>query len=1011
MPTRVVNVIPQFASNEVNFDSEPNVAVNPAAPRQIVLTAFTPDTTPGATTGPYYFSSDGGVTWAINSVVPGGTATFGTGDISVRFGPATGTLYAGILRADTSLQLNILRKANFAGPGVMTVLVSRASDDQPWVEASMGWDAIGVLRDHVYVSSNDISQRPNGRTASVDLSLDPATAPAPAGFTTARLEQRASAALPVPPGGSQDGPSVRTAIHRAGTVYGAFLGWRTFASPNITDVVVVRDDNWGQGGAPFTALTDPGDGLSGRRVVTGVSVASLGSFLGTQRIGSSLSLEVDPRNRRRVYLAWCDGLATAAAPYTLHVRRSDDGGITWTADLRTIPRATNPALAVTTRGVVGLLYQQLDTVAGVARWRTHLEISNDRLATVAQNLVLADVRDSSVGSLISVIIGDYCDVVASGKDLFGAFSAFNEPVSANFPAGVTYLRNANFTTNALRNVANTANVNASVDPFFVHWSPLELWQDFYVRDWTDSPTSGDDGLEPSLRPAFYVTSDVWNRRGTNPGTFPNDQPANEDAGNGAGTVGDNFAFARIRRRGAAPAGTAVATVSAHFLVSPLGTGSNFLDATSFDPDVTFTGPDPTTTFAAGDLGPAIVGPLGWHLNPVASTHLCLAVEITAPNDPMAGQSLRGRAPGWPDQDLEVLEDNNKAQRNMGLSTTPARGLELSVFILFAIIHNASLRRRDVIVQLAPDSHVLRAGKDARLSVVGSKQVAKLGGGPLVLKAMEPGENRWVALQLPVADGKVGEGARLLAYESVDGQAVNGFGLGFVRGTVPAAVRHAVERHRSVFTRLSLILEDAGAAREAKAATTLLRRFPKRPTAMHFLKGLGARLDAVEASVELLRKHRGDDAFGVAAELATLRKRIAAGAGPDALVAQVALLERLDAALTELQLRTGNRGDILQTVAWQRDLVTGDSRLAKLKGAEAIAKACEEFAVGWASRSLHEADYPPLVERLLPLLATLAAAAKVEASRQLEAMKERLADVTALQGAHRDLLLALQEKAR
>src|SRR4051812_41111519 len=118
MPLTVVNVIPLTASSETNFDSEPSVTVNPREPNQIVITAFTPDTTVGSVTGPYFFSTDGGQTWALNSVIPGGTSTFGTKDISVRFGPATGTLYAGILRADSSLRLNILRKASFAGPGV-----------------------------------------------------------------------------------------------------------------------------------------------------------------------------------------------------------------------------------------------------------------------------------------------------------------------------------------------------------------------------------------------------------------------------------------------------------------------------------------------------------------------------------------------------------------------------------------------------------------------------------------------------------------------------------------------------------------------------------------------------------------------------------------------------------------------------------------------------------------------------------------------------------------------------
>ena len=97
-------------------------------------------------------------------------------------------------------------------------------------------------------------------------------------------------------------------------------------------------------------------------------------------------------------------------------------------------------------------------------------------------------------------------------------------------------------------VANTANVATSVDPFFVHWQSVEPKDDVYVRDWTDSAAVADDGAEPSLRSAFYVTPDVWNRRGTDPGAFISDRPSNENAGNGPGITGNNWLFARIRRR-------------------------------------------------------------------------------------------------------------------------------------------------------------------------------------------------------------------------------------------------------------------------------------------------------------------------------------------------------------------------------------------------------------------------------------------------------------------------------
>src|SRR3954464_6365093 len=101
MAIHVTNIIPQSRSGETNFDSEPNIAVNPSNRRQIVISSFTPDLGLTPTTGPYFFSSDRGMNWAQNSVIPGGTATFGTRDISVRFADS-GVLYAGVLRGDSA---------------------------------------------------------------------------------------------------------------------------------------------------------------------------------------------------------------------------------------------------------------------------------------------------------------------------------------------------------------------------------------------------------------------------------------------------------------------------------------------------------------------------------------------------------------------------------------------------------------------------------------------------------------------------------------------------------------------------------------------------------------------------------------------------------------------------------------------------------------------------------------------------------------------------------------------
>src|ERR1043166_402387 len=80
----LVNMIPKSLSGETNQDSEPTIAVNPANPLQIVATAFTPDPQQGQF-APIYISQDGGNTWTLNSIVPGGNRLTGTGAITVRF--------------------------------------------------------------------------------------------------------------------------------------------------------------------------------------------------------------------------------------------------------------------------------------------------------------------------------------------------------------------------------------------------------------------------------------------------------------------------------------------------------------------------------------------------------------------------------------------------------------------------------------------------------------------------------------------------------------------------------------------------------------------------------------------------------------------------------------------------------------------------------------------------------------------------------------------------------------
>jgi hypothetical protein len=429
-------MIPASLSGETNQDSEPNLAVNPEHPTDMVGTAFTPAPM-GGSFAPIYISTDGGNIWALRTVVPD-NGSFGTGDITVGFATSGGVLYAAILSGTTFLRMKILRTSSFTSATAMTQLVQRDDIDQPWIIA--GSVVVGgVSRDRVYVGNNNFNQ-PSGRTATVDLSQDAATAPAPAGFSPFQLEQRATV--------SQDGPPIRIALHSDGTIYAAFHRWGSGGFPDLNvDIVVTRDDNWGGSASPFNALVDAGDGAIGQRVATG-RFMSFNAQMGQERLGGDLSIAVDPSDSSTVWIAWCDRVGGASGiDWTVHVRRSTDRGQTWSADVRTITNAINPSLAVNSNRLLGFVYQQFTGT----QWVTQLELTSDAWGTAPETHVLHQAPSNTPSRAFLPYIGDYIRLLAVGSDLYGVFSGNNTPDMANFPSGVTPAR-ADWTTRTLLDV-------------------------------------------------------------------------------------------------------------------------------------------------------------------------------------------------------------------------------------------------------------------------------------------------------------------------------------------------------------------------------------------------------------------------------------------------------------------------------------------------------------------------------------------------------------------------------
>ena len=140
-------------------------------------------------------------------------------------------------------------------------------------------------------------------------------------------------------------------------------------------------------------------------------------------------------------------------------------------------------------------------------------------------------------------------------------------------------------------------------------------------------------------------------------------------------------------------------------------------------------------------------------------------------------------------DYLVIDDNNKAQRNLDVSHNTFHFAGLA----FALIHNSALFPRDMVLRF--DSPAAERLRGARVEVVGGGTVDFRSGGTVTLPTMQPGENRWIAVRHQVPEG----GAVPIHFlDVVDGKPVNGFTV--LAGAVSSAVaiRENLRDHVQVF---------------------------------------------------------------------------------------------------------------------------------------------------------------------------------------------------------------------
>src|SRR5262249_10914472 len=328
-------------SAEHGQNSEPSLGVNPLDPNQVVVGSFSSAFVGNAVTTPYFKSTDGGLTWSDY-----GSLT--TQDKSITWkADGSAVLTTTLLHNVIDVHSGTTGGSNFGGA---IGSFSNTDVDQPWIRTGPS--------NHVYISFNDLTNFPNGKTASVLVSTNGGTS-----FTDVLVDKVGAGA------NSQDAPSVRLAVNGS-TVYSAFTRWDSLLDTDAgsgdsrynSHVVIVRSDN---GGADnFGALGAGGNGVTVATPTSGFSGNSNSPLsLGQERTGGDLAIAVDPNNANHVVLAYGDAPgAVASGNLRLHVAESYDGGLMWTEKFisSSTVRAALPALAINNGGAVGLLYATYD---------------------------------------------------------------------------------------------------------------------------------------------------------------------------------------------------------------------------------------------------------------------------------------------------------------------------------------------------------------------------------------------------------------------------------------------------------------------------------------------------------------------------------------------------------------------------------------------------------------------------------------------------------------------------
>ena len=382
-------------------DTEPSIAVNPKNTKEIAIVSFSENWGVG-TNAPVWKSSDRGNTWRkVTQIVQPGAGLGGPGDQKIDFDTA-GRLFVAEL---ASGPINFIYRPGTLPDDPMTPGNSYG-DDQPHLSVDRGPTSTRVGRIHsAWLDFSGARQQ-----SSVTWSSDDGQTPnSVAAGNNATFSNR----------------TTRLAVAPNGDVYivyktregntGAAAG---FENAHFT---VNRSDD---GSVTWTGLGAAGVSVHGTATVQTYFTTAFGNTAKGKvaRARSSDAWIATHPSNGNVYVTYVSRDSTGFAQ--IYLARSTDEGATWTSTRATdgTHNSAYPEVAVTKRGILGVLYIDYDDAGAATLFRHRFAYSTNNGATwhdrILQSMDPAPLANAASGFLW----GDYEGLTAVRNTFFGVYT-------------------------------------------------------------------------------------------------------------------------------------------------------------------------------------------------------------------------------------------------------------------------------------------------------------------------------------------------------------------------------------------------------------------------------------------------------------------------------------------------------------------------------------------------------------------------------------------------------------